>query len=152
LQGYLRGLFAPKEDIVRKVEVMGAPIPNDALQGFQLPILVLHFGVAAGAIIFGGIHLAVWNFDFPTMIERDVWRAASIASTVLMPIMYSVLFINEFVRGFRSKSFVKWWNIVFGSMYLLVRLFLLVEIFRTLIYLPPGTYLTTWVSNIPNVD
>jgi hypothetical protein len=151
LQAYLRGLFSPSEDIINKVEVMGAPIPNDALKSHQLPILVLHFGVGTGGVIFGGIHVAAWNFDFPTTVERDIWRAASIASAVLMPVMYSALFYNEFVAGFKSRLFLKFWNIVFGSLYLLVRLVLLVEVFRTLFYLPPSAYMATWVSSLPHI-
>jgi hypothetical protein len=107
IQGYLRGLFSPNEDIVNKVEIMGAPIPNDALKSFQLPIRVLHFGVAIGGVIFGSIHIAAWDFDFPTTADRDIWRAASIESTVLMPVMYSALFYNEFVARFKSRLFLK---------------------------------------------
>jgi hypothetical protein len=61
------------------------------------------------------------------------------------------LFYNEFVTSFKSRLFLKSWNIVFGSLYLLVRVVLLVEVFRTMLYLPPSAYVTTWVSSLPHV-
>jgi hypothetical protein len=118
LRGYLRGLFYPGEDIVNKVAVMGSPIPNDAMKSSQFPIWVLHFGVAIGGVIFGSIHAAAWDFDFPTTVDRDIWRVASIAST------YSALFCNEFVTSLKSRLFLKSWDIIFGSLYLLVRVML----------------------------
>ncbi|KAF8644460.1 hypothetical protein AX16_008447 [Volvariella volvacea WC 439] len=33
-------------------------------------------------ILFGGIHLLGWNFEFSTEVERDLWRMASIIVTV----------------------------------------------------------------------
>jgi hypothetical protein len=115
LQGYLRGLFAPGEDIVTSVDVMGAPIPNDALQASRA-VVYLHFGVAIGGVIFGAIHTAAWNFDFPTLIERTLWRIASVLSTVLLPVMYLSLLVNEyFVRI--SPLLIKIWDICFGGSY-----------------------------------
>ncbi|KUJ08059.1 uncharacterized protein LY89DRAFT_711846 [Mollisia scopiformis] len=37
----------------------------------------LYMGIA-GAVLFGGIHLAAWNFHFPTNIELIGWRVASL--------------------------------------------------------------------------
>jgi hypothetical protein len=44
------------------------------------------------------------------------------------------------------------WGFVFGMFYILARLYLLVETFRTLVFLPPDAFISTWVSNIPNVS
>jgi hypothetical protein len=113
---------------------MGAPIPNDALQPSRA-IEYLHFSIAVGVIIFGAIHVATWNFDFPTPIERILWRMASVLSTALLPVMYLNLLINEyFVRI--SPIADKDWTICFGSLYLVARLFRLAEIFRTFICRP----------------
>jgi hypothetical protein len=148
LQGYLRGLFAPREGIVNSVDVMGAPIPNDALQPSHA-VIYLHFGVAIGGIIFGAIHIGAWNFHFPTPIEQTLWRAASVLSTALLPVMYSVLLVNEFFARIPQLP-IKIWDILFGGLYLAARLFLLVEIFRTLFYLPPEAYVTTWATSVPH--
>ncbi|KAJ2978978.1 hypothetical protein NUW58_g7325 [Xylaria curta] len=34
---------------------------------------------------FGSIHAVAWNFEFPTFIERLLWRVATVVSTVLPP-------------------------------------------------------------------
>jgi hypothetical protein len=43
------------------------------------------------------------------------------------------------------------WGLVFGIIYIIARLFLLVETFRTLGFLPPDAFVATWVSDIPSV-
>ena len=40
---------------------------------------------------------------------------------------------------------------VLMTLYILARLFLMVEIFRTLCFLPPEAYVATWASNIPHI-
>jgi hypothetical protein len=70
---------------------MGAPIPNDTLQPSRA-IEYLHFGIAVGGVIFGSIHVAAWNFDFPTPIERAVHCAA--ASYVHQPSHQRVFYSN----------------------------------------------------------
>jgi hypothetical protein len=35
--------------------------------------------------------------------------------------------------------------------YVLARLFLIVEMFRTLCFLPPNAYMSTWATNIPHL-
>ncbi|KAH0533937.1 hypothetical protein FGG08_007446 [Glutinoglossum americanum] len=148
LQGYIRGLFDPGEGIVDSVDIVGAAIPNDALQPSQA-IIYLHIGVTIGGVIFGTIHIAAWNFTFPTLIEQALWRAASIMSTGLLPVMYVVLLANEFYVRVPHR-FIKIWDIVFGELYLAARLFLLVEAFRTLFYLPADAYVTTWTASVPH--
>jgi hypothetical protein len=155
LQGYLRGLFAPGEGIVNRVQVMGTPIPNDALQP-SAAVIYLHVGVALGGVIFGSVHIAAWDFEFPTYADQILWRVASISSTVVLPIMYLVLLLNEYYfvtskRGQLSQKFIKIWDMFWGGLYLLARMVLLVEIFRTLFYLPPEAYLTSWPASIPHV-
>jgi hypothetical protein len=148
LQGYLRGLFAPNEGIVVAVDVMGAPIPNDALQPGRA-VIYLHVGVAIGGVIFGAIHIAAWNFSFPTPIEQTLWRGASVLSTALLPVMYIVLLLNEFLVR-TPQLLIKVWDIGFGGLYLAARLFLLTETFRALFYLPPEAYVTTWAASVPH--
>jgi len=40
--------------------------------------MIFMIGSAIGSVIFGGIHLFAWNFMFPTIIERLLWRIASL--------------------------------------------------------------------------
>ena len=152
LQGYIRGLFALGQDIINDVDVAGSHIPNDALETGPAVVL-LHAGVAIGGVIFGAIHLAAWNSIFPTPLEQTLWRVASMLSISLLPVMYIMLLLDTYVYPLAiPRPLMKSWNIVFGSLYIVARAFLLVEIFRTLFYLGPDTYLATWVGNVPHIS
>ncbi|KAI0550588.1 hypothetical protein F4679DRAFT_541912 [Xylaria curta] len=49
--------------------------------------------MAVFSLVFGGIHLIAWNFEFPSRAELMLWRASSLTSTILpliiiMPNLY----------------------------------------------------------------
>jgi len=157
LKSFMRGFFIPRASIWNPRQINGCHIPNDAwdgiCRGFQR---CLNTGITVGSVIFGGIHVAAWNLSFPTPIEQILWRTASIMSTALLPIMY-ILFLLDYVllryrSGWTFFKYRKSLNIIIGGLYVIARLFLLVEIFRTLFYLPEDAYITTWASSIPHVS
>lgn len=89
----------------------------------------------------------------------------SILITCLLPIVlspYILLAIHLWrphplsYRGYLPESpwevSVQVWGFVLGIVYILARLALLVETFRALAFLPPDAYVSTWVSNVPNVS
>ncbi len=65
-------------------------IPNGTLHAdpADLPRAgwVINIGIGVGAAVFGAMHLAAWNFDFPTLIEKQLWRAAALVMTVVFPL------------------------------------------------------------------
>ena len=147
LQSYLNSLFLPRGTVLL-AEFMGSHIPNDIVRG-RTTALCLDMGATIGGVILGAIHIAAWNLSFPTAIEQTLWRTASIMSTALLPIMCLPLFVNEYiVRG--PFMLIKVWEIIFGGLYVIARAFLLVEIFRTLFYLPEDAYVTTWAVSVPH--
>jgi hypothetical protein len=97
------------------------------------------------------LHIAAWNFSFLTPIEQTLWRVASVMSTTLLPIMYLPIIVY-FIQGRVPNIPIKIWDIVFAVLYVIIRTFLLVEIFRTLFYLPEDAYVTTWAANLPHVS
>ena len=117
-------------------------------------------GVCCG-IVFGLLHCAAWNFHFPNPVERLLWRTSSII-TSSVPIIYGLrmlwnLGLEPFQEGRRNtKDWFKKFNRVaedvllpsvglcFISLYILARLFLLVETVRSSFYLLPGTFRATW--------
>lgn len=56
-------------------------------------IFAVIFAVAL-AIALGGIHLADWNFAFPTLVDRWLWRSCSIASTATPLFLFVVVFFD----------------------------------------------------------
>jgi hypothetical protein len=111
-------------------------------------------GMAGGGTLFGAIHVAGWNLNFPTPIERILWHVASVVVMTSLPISlapYLLLRIAsvELAVWFRVNA-VRPWGFLFGLIYSPARLFLFVESFRTVAFLPPSVYATTWVSNSPS--
>ncbi|PTB38372.1 hypothetical protein M441DRAFT_118893, partial [Trichoderma asperellum CBS 433.97] len=117
-----------------------------------------------GAAVFGGVHVTAWNFDFPTTIELVWWRCASIYS-VAFPLGFAfagglLLVLDEYddqiedVVGIMGRILVLGLLLflfcLFNFLYIVARLFILVEIFRTLCFLPAGSFVTTWSTNIPH--
>ena len=99
-----------------------------------------------GATIFSGIHVGAWNFIFPANIELIFWRVASLYSTIFGPIMLIILYIIA-ATDIEPLVLISLFLVFF---YVIARLFILVETFRTLFYLPPLAYVSTWTANIPH--
>jgi hypothetical protein len=141
-------------------------IPNDSLRNAnrmlpQLPydffdntfeITVLPAAIVVGGILFGGLHCLARTFHFQTRGEALVWRVCSV------------------MTGPRHCQFCRWvpgyngthemrcrsdrqerdsplvWlsSLDFWLPYVLTRLFLVFEMFWSLFFLPPETFVDTW--------
>ncbi|UKZ79430.1 hypothetical protein TrVFT333_007183 [Trichoderma virens FT-333] len=130
----------------------GAPISIDTDNGAVGDPLRIGGIVAIGAAVFGGLHAIAWNFAFPSAVELTLWRFASVY-TAAAPLCVVLLTIFASKRdsklGERLPGAIGF-ILMFG--YVLARLFILVEMFRTLFFLPPGSYISTWTSNIPHLE
>jgi hypothetical protein len=111
-------------------------------------------GFILGGVILGACHCIAWNFDFPTPIERTLWRVATIIVIAIMPVYYLLWFgsyyINKVYKKFPENAvdlIVGWLAfILFGS----ARLYLFGAAFRDLFYLSLEAFITTWAASIPN--
>ena len=100
--------------------------------------------------LFGGIHLFAWNLDFPTNIEQLLWRAAAL-TVAIAPTVSALLVLLESVVRNRTDQISKWSVIFLAPAYLSARLYIIVESFRSLYFLPPGAFISTWAANAPHV-
>lgn len=119
-------------------------------------IVVVDFTPIFGALFFGAPHLLAWNLTFPTPAERIAWRAASLYCCLVGIILYSTTDLENLLRPFVAKSlhqrlaeFITYLGFGLGVIYILARLFMIVETFRTLLFLPPSAYIATWTANVP---
>lgn len=106
------------------------PLPNDAIQYPSKNKQERSWGIVLCGVLFGCVHLVAWNFQFHTSWERIAWRTCSVVTSVL-PITLVVTENSPYV-------------IVSCLFYTVARLFLLIEAFRTLFYLPPDAFIETW--------
>jgi hypothetical protein len=130
----------------------GSPIRNDATENYvdNDAGFWVYSAMILGAMLFGGIHVGAWNFDFPTRIELLVWRCTTVWTAVCGPILILLgLLLGRFEKV-ENLRVVTLQILIF--LYIIARLALLVEIFRTLFFLPPDAYVSTWASDIPHID
>jgi len=118
-------------------------------------------GAALGSTLFGALHCIAWDFHFPSYVELILWRVASVASmgVPLVGIAGGTLIDTIIVRQYRGAEKFKSLMMVGEQIgifplaaYVLARLFIIVEIFRTMGFLPPGVYKSTWTANVPHLN
>ncbi len=113
--------------------------------------------------LYGSVHAAGWNLQFPTDVEQLLWRiavitvlATSVGIVALGLVVGNVLYDN--VYPFNNRRFGKVTVFFLGPLpiwilsflYIIARLFLLVESFRSLYYLPPEAFALTWSASVPH--
>jgi hypothetical protein len=105
---------------------------------------------AAVGIVFGGIHCAAWRFQFPSPIERLLWRVSAISVTGGPFLMGLLALIRVYSSGWRETlSSIS--LILVLILYIFARLTLLVLSFMTLRSLPSGAFRTAnWTRFIPH--
>jgi len=159
-EAMLREIFLPSRYIVSKErnrvvnDAVHMQISSNADANYVGMAYVL--GLTFGSIVFGSIHIAGWNLKFPTPTEQILWRVSSVllATLLLAPLVplclasYSAE-LMDFLDPY--ESLWRFLNLVLGVLYVAARLFILVEVFRTLLFLPPGAYVSTWASYVPHV-
>lgn len=102
------------------------------------------FGGIFGGVLFGLIHCLAWNFRYPTTVEGTLWRISSMVTSIV-PILFGVRSLAAVQRLERRVPFMIDFVApalggILGLVYIFCRMFLLVETFRSLAFLPPGSY------------
>ena len=101
--------------------------------------------LGAVTLAFGGIHCIGWSFTFPSSIERNLWRLASLSITGV-PIAFVPLAVVT------PESCYTMLGVSLSLPYVLGRLTLLVLPFLCLRSLPPAVFhVVHWTSFIPHV-
>jgi len=108
-------------------------------------------------IVYSGIHLSAWNFEFPTAAEATTWKVSCIAIASGIP-CYFIFWIAFFML----KSITVISRVAPRSLRILLRLtfflmiafrtFIVVESFISLRSVPIGVYWTpSWIQMIPHI-
>lgn len=103
------------------------------------------------ATALGAVHCAAWNFEFPGKVEMWAWRGCALGSTFLP--LFLLAWHELYLRYAFTKHIVFSVVILVGFMlYGFTRLFIMVEMFRCLFYLPVEAFVTTWTINLPGIS
>ena len=116
-------------------------------------------GIGFGGTLFGTIHFLAWNFEFPTPVERILWRL-SCCVIISIPLLSTAMYFltlhnarNDSETDNKSNALLRPFMAMSVVSYVLARLYLVTEIFRSLAYAPPSTFEDiNWPSAIPHVN
>ena len=119
----------------------------------------IFIGIGFGGTLFGTIHFLAWNFEFPTPIERILWRS-SCCVLISLPLLSTLTYFMTLHNARRDSESDTKTNALLRPfvtmcvlLYTLARLYLMVEIFRSLAYAPLSTFQEiNWPSAIPHVN
>lgn len=131
------------------------------------PVGIFGFSSIAIFLVVGAIHLAAWNFYFPSVFERWAWRICSVVITTIIPLSWVVTAVllrvvsHQWWDGTEDKDMLKEFKTTrwIGkgmqgcalAIYSLARLYLLVEVFMGLRASPVGVYKTPeWTNYLPH--
>ena len=118
------------------------------------------------SLVYGGIHLATWNFAFPSKTEHLLWKIACIDIMATVPtivlcirgLFYLRYYLASLSRSFRRsnpdlhKYLVCIVLDALSVSYALSRIYIVVESFISLRRVPIGVYAALpWVQAIPHV-
>jgi hypothetical protein len=101
-------------------------------------------------VIFGAVHCTAWNFFFSTVAESITWKVASVLNMVTPAIFCGIY--HSLPENDTSRTWVKKIMAVVASVYIPVRLYLMIEPFVAFRSVPIGIFYTVnWSSWIPHV-
>ena len=139
-------------------------LPNNSThQSGQFPEMALSSSFAV--FLFGVMHFAAWGYDFPTQTEHNLWRASTVLTIAAVPAVFATSFIarksNEIFNS-NPPGWLVWRErvhrfrilislYILGTLFVAARLFILVEVVRSLAYQPPESYKTSWAAYVPHV-
>ena len=133
---------------------LGKPIPN--VYNPQVPWMGERFlsqgdlfGLFLGTTVFGAVHIAAWNFTFPTPVESLLWKIATVLCTTMGLVYWGGITTVVVFELFGFIGVIL--PFLLAASYVVCSLFLIVEIFRCLCFLPPSAYIATWATNVPHV-
>ena len=110
------------------------------------------------SIVLGVIHIAGWDFAFPSKVDRWLWRSCAIASAAspLLWMALSLPLLAMTLTNFSDSAIMAGaWatagqQAILTFVYVIARTVLMTLMVRSLFFLPPEAFTTTWAANIPH--
>ncbi|KAJ6600971.1 hypothetical protein DFH09DRAFT_804356, partial [Mycena vulgaris] len=90
--------------------------------------------------IFGAIHCAAWNTDFPSTDEMWMWKACSLMFTAIPMLLAAFLILDATTMNNMTDTIFSVILLAVVLIYIIARLFLIIFPFTALHTLPPGAF------------
>ncbi|KAK3494858.1 uncharacterized protein B0T23DRAFT_119722 [Neurospora hispaniola] len=113
-------------------------------------VMVVVFAVFS--VLFSGIHIAAWNYDFPSNAETWIWRGSSVALTVLGLCMCFIFLIESIETGDSLETKEEYILLIVFTLYALVRTMMLGIALASFRKVPTKMYETpSWTQYWPHI-
>jgi len=138
-----------KTRTIRSIELFAARLVSSVAGnwGFQSTLSVI-------SAAFGAIHMASWNSEFASPVEKLLWRICSAATTVIPFVFIAFVIIDQTFFLSSKRLPAKVVDVLLFSFllpYSICRLYLIIEPFVSLRSLPTGAYDTVqWTNYFPH--
>jgi hypothetical protein len=125
--------------------------------------------VLALPLVYGSVHLAAWNFEFPTHVEKIMWKVACVLVAGGIPGLALTFFLRGIVEKLGTWVLSRFSRLhglfsgvvefcsavltgVIATLYFGARVFIIIESFISVRKLPLGVYITVdWADYIPHL-
>ena len=108
--------------------------------------------------LFGAIHVASWNIRLLTDVEQWLWRGSALYCCTVGMIIFLIALLaaaseqRSLLREDTADVIIYWATLVNVTIYVIARLFMIVEVFLSLRALPHSAYEEVqWSSFIPHI-
>ena len=89
---------------------------------------------------FSALHLAAWNWTFPSTVEKSLWRSAALTATIACGPMAILLPLMENIPKKRQHYVVYGFLYPLAALYLVSRITLMCQIFLCFRAMPNDVY------------
>ena len=135
-----------------------------SLRSLETVSIVFFLAFTFAGLCYGGIHLLAWQAPFTSDVQHILWQISALAVTGSGP-AFLIIYTLSWIR--RRLTYSRGWNALFGLvifssllfcylalmvLYMLARLYLVVECFISFAYLPDTVFLQpSWSNYFPHI-
>ena len=120
------------------------------------PTVVLHLCISLAPLcpaVFGAVHVASWNVRLSSDVELWMRRASSLYCLIIETAVAVSMLLNAYNKLLgRLYDISKNLFLFFGPVYIIIRAYMIAEVFLSLRALPSSAFQSVqWSSFVPNV-